>query len=394
MSNTRSPPPPVPQHSPKRRSHAGSITSSAAIPPPPIIQASIPPPVAPSGIPPPPVLMKGANSGPPPPPKRLSSSESSGTPPPPPVRRNSKKTFSNSSLGSAVGVVPPPPPPHHKAVSSWDEGKRTSGTDVAGRDYDIPRGAKTSSRAEIPAVPQPSAQVGPTIRQASGEPPRGMDYDIPLSKEERLRKEKVSSMLAHKTRCGSESSSDASRPVSVTSSVYSADASSVSLNSSRSSSKLTLPKDEEYEHSKSRTGGLVSQSSFEQQMEIIDQLVDDIAEQNAAKRKKSCGIAEESTSSGDGFELPTLGKVSSARSSNSEDSSHSSSQENLGVWDDVHYEEEDSDDLEGTCVSLPDTREGWWVGRDRVRTGREGGRGKGGKKENVLMFYSAIYRVH
>ena len=302
--------------------------------------------------------MKGANSGPPPPPKRLSSSESSGTPPPPPVRRNSKKTFSNSSLGSAVGVVPPPPPPHHKGASSSDEGRRTSGSDITGGDYDIPRGAKdrtsrgdydiprSQKEKELPAVPQPQAHSSPVARRLSGEPHKDMDYDIPLSKEERLRKEKVSSMLAHKTRRGSESSSDASRPVSVTSSVYSADASSVSLNSSRSSSKLTLPKDEEYEHSKSRASGLVSQSSFEQQMEIIDQLVDDIAEQNTAK-KKSNGITEESTSSGDGYELPTLGKVSSARSSNSEGSSHSGSQDNLGVWDDVNYEEEESDDLEG-----------------------------------------------
>lgn len=275
------------------------------------------------------------------------------------MRRNSKKTFSNSSLGSAVGVVPPPPPPHHKGASSNDEGRRTSGSDIAGGDYDIPRGAKdrisrgdydiprSQKEKEIPAVPQPLAHSSPAARQLSGEPPRDMDYDIPLSKEERLRKEKVSSMLAHKTRRGSESSSDASRPVSVTSSVYSADASSVSLNSSRSSSKLTLPKDEEYEHSKSHASGLVSQSSFEQQMDIIDQLVDDIAEQNAAKQMKSNGIIEENTSSGDVYELPTLGKVLSARSSNSEGSSHSGSQDNLGVWDDVNYEEEESDDMEG-----------------------------------------------
>lgn len=323
----------------------------------------MPPPIAPSGIPPPPVLMKGTNSGPPPPPKRLSSSESSGTPPPPPVRRNSKKTFSSSSLGGVVGVVPPPPPPHHKGAFSGDEGKRTSGSDIAsGGDYDVPRGAKDKisrgdydiprgqKEKEMFAVPQPQAHdSSPTTRQLSGEPPRDMDYDIPLSKEERLRKEKVSSMLAHKTRRGSESSSDASRPVSVTSSVYSADASSVSLNSSRSSSKLTLPKDEEYEHSKSRASELISQSSFEQQMEIIDQLVDDIAEQNPTKQKRSNGVIEESTSSGDGYELPTLGKVLSARSSNSEGSSHGDSQDNLGVWDDVNYEEEDSDDLEGNC---------------------------------------------
>ena len=260
-----------------------------------------------------------------------------------------------------MGVVPPPPPPHHKG---GDEGRRASGSDTASglSDYDIPRSSKDrtsygdydiprsqKSTENVSAVP-PQSSDSP-VRQLSGEVPKDMDYDIPLSKEERLRKEKVSSMLAHKTRRSSESSSDASRPVSVTSSVYSADASSVSLNSSRSSSKLTLPKDDDSEHSRSRTSGLISQSSFEQQLEMIDQLVDDIAEQNTSKQKKSSGIIEENTSSGDGYELPTLGKVLSARSSNSEASSNSGSQDNLGVWDDVNYGEDDSDDLEGMYVS-------------------------------------------
>ena len=255
-----------------------------------------------------------------------------------------------------MGEVPPPPPPHHKG-SHGDE-KRTSGSDAASglSDYDIPRSSKDGGDYDIPrsqremekgqsvsAVPLPLGSDSP-VRQLSGEIPKDMDYDIPLSKEERLRKEKVSSMLAHKTRCGSESSSDVSRPVSVTSSVYSADASSISLNSSRSSSKLTLPKDDDYG---SRASGLISQSSFEQQLEMIDQLVDDIAVQNSTKQKKSSGIIEENTSSsGEGYELPTLGKVLSARSSNSEGSSNSGSQDNLGVWDDVNYEEDDSDDLE------------------------------------------------
>ena len=265
------------------------------------------------------------------------------------------------------GVVPPPPPPHHRGSLNGDEGRRGSGSDdydiprsskdrTSYGDYDIPRGQKEKER-----VPQPQTNSSP-MRQLSGEIPKDMDYDIPLLKEERLRKEKVSSMLAHKTRRSSESSSDASRPVSVTSSVYSADASSVSLNSSRSSSKLTLPKDDDYEHSRSRTSGLVSQSSFEQQMDIIDQLVDDIAEQNSTKQKKSGGIIEERASSGDGYELPTLGKVLSARSSNSEGSSNSGSQDNLGVWDDVNYEEEDSEDSEGKLGSLSCGIVCGWIG--------------------------------
>lgn len=244
---------------------------------------------------------------------------------------------------------------------SGDESKTANGSDaVSGgiNDYDVPRSSKDRTSHgdyDIPrgkervqggtGVPQLQTNSGP-VRQLIGEIPKDMDFGTALSKEEKLRKEKVSSILAHKTRRSSESSSDASRPVSVTSSVYSGDASSVSLNSSRSSSKLTLPKDEDYEHSRSRASGLVSQSSFEQQMEIIDQLVDDVAEQNAAK-KKSSSIVEESTSSGDGYELPTLGKVLSTRSSNSEGSSNSGSQDNLGVWDDVNYEEEDSEDSEG-----------------------------------------------
>ena len=258
-----------------------------------------------------------------------------------------------------MGVVspPPPPPPHHRGSSVGEESTRASGSDGLS-DYDIPRSSKDRTsygdydfprgqKEGVPAVPQPQSSSNAVQRQFSGE--RDADIDLTPSKEEQLRKEKVSSMLAHKTRRSSESSSDASRPVSVTSSVYSADASSVSLNSSRSSSKLTLPKDDDYEHSRSRTSGLISQSSFEQQLEMIDQLVDDIAEQNASKKKKSDSITEESTTSGDGFELPTLGKVLSARSSNSEASSNSGSQDNLGVWDDVNYEEEDSDDLEGMC---------------------------------------------
>ena len=228
-------------------------------------------------------------------------------------------------------------------ISDYDI-PRTSKDRTSYGDYDIPRGKEKG--LGITAGPQAQINGGP-VHQLSEGIPKDMDFDTHLSKEEQLRKEKVSSMLAHKTRRSSESSSDASRPVSVTSSVYSADASSVSLNSSRSSSKLTLPKDEDYEHSRSRTSGLVSQSSFEQQMEIdIDQLVDDVAEQNAAK-KKSSSIREENTSSGDGYELPSLGKGLSTRSSNSEGSSNSGSQDNLGVWDDVNYEEEDSEDSEG-----------------------------------------------
>lgn len=248
-----------------------------------------------------------------------------------------------------MGVVsPPPPPPHHKGSPGGEESTK-AGSD----DYDIPRSSKDRASygdydfprgQNVQDVPQPQAGGSPLQHQLSGETLKDVDHDLTPSKEERLRKEKVSSMLAHKTRRSSESSSDASRPVSVTSSAYSADASSASLNSSRSSSKMTLPKDDEYEQSRSRASGLISQSSFEQQLEMIDQLVDDIAEQNSSKKKQS----DESTGSGDGFELPTLGKVLSARSSNSEASSNSGSQDNLGVWDDVNYEEEDSDDLEGT----------------------------------------------
>ena len=213
-------------------------------------------------------------------------------------------------------------------------------------DYDVPLSQKEREAKEralgMSVVPQPKAHSSP-VRQSSGD--RDLDYDTPLSKEERLRKEKVLSMLAVKSRQMSESSSDASRPVSTTSSVYSADASSISLNSSQSGSKVTIPKDEEL-----RFSSLVSQSSFEQQLEIIEQLVDDIAEQNASKRTKSLTREETVVSPSDGLEFPkTASTLSSGSILDEEGSSNSGSNEHLGVWDDISYEE-DSDELEGEIL--------------------------------------------
>ncbi len=105
---------------------------------------------------------------------------------------------------------------------------------------------------------------------------------------------------------------------------------------------MALPKDEEPEYALVKkppsSTRVRKQSSLEEQISALDQLVVDIGEQSAANK-----LAEEEP-----YELQTLGKaVSSARSSFSENgSSRSGSNDNLGVWDDVSYEEEESESPE------------------------------------------------
>ncbi len=135
---------------------------------------------------------------------------------------------------------------------------------------------------------------------------RDSDYDVPLTKGERLRKEKMLSMLAAKRRQSGDSSSDPSRPVSVNSSVYSAD--SGSLTSSPSGSKVTLPSHEE--------------NTLEADLQMIDKLVADVAMQNSAAQHS-----------------PT-------RHSRDETFSHGSF-DNLGVWDDVNTDEDSDEVIEG-----------------------------------------------
>ncbi len=123
-------------------------------------------------------------------------------------------------------------------------------------------------------------------------------------------------MLAakHRHSTDADSSSDPSRPVSVNSSVYSAD--SGSLNSSPSGSKVTLPTREDV------------QSSLEHDLDIIDKLVADVAMQNSSLRI-----------SGDG-----LGRIQDEMTS-----SHSGSNDNLGVWDDLNTDDDSDEILEGEC---------------------------------------------
>ncbi len=157
------------------------------------------------------------------------------------------------------------------------------------------------------SVPSPHAGHSPKNRhshQMSSD--RDSDYDVPLTKGERLRKEKMLSMLAAKRRQSGDSSSDPSRPVSVNSSVYSAD--SGSLTSSPSGSKVTLPSREE--------------STLDHDLEMIDKLVADVALQNSSMVQGPSGRARDETSS------------------------HSSN-DNLGVWDDVNIDEDSDEVVEG-----------------------------------------------
>ena len=221
-------------------------------------------------------------------------------------------------------------------------------------------GAEPPLQQQPPPPPPPPART--MIRQDSGS-----DYDVPISREERQRREKGgrSILSLHPRSTVSDSSSDASRPVSVTSSVYSADTSSLSLNSSRSSSKLTLPKDDsEYDIPKPSLSTLPSQSSFDQQMEMIDQLVDDIAEKNAARQVKNqtTGAKEDRVGGGGGGgselsvpAMPHKGVLSSlsAHSSHStlDESSSNSGSNDGGVWDDVS-DVDDSEESEGEHMCM------------------------------------------
>ena len=126
-------------------------------------------------------------------------------------------------------------------------------------------------------------------------------------------------MLAakHRQSMDADSSSDPSRPVSVNSSVYSAD--SGSLNSSPSSSKVTLPTKEEDPVT----------ASLQHDLDLIDKLVADVALQNTALKK--------------------IGSSSSVSKLEEDASSNSGSNDNVGVWDDLNSEEDSDEQVEGQC---------------------------------------------
>ena len=234
------------------------------------------------------------------------------------------------------------------------------------QDYDVPlpkweREAK--ERAMAARVPGPQLQNSP-MRSNSMEKDAGLEGGTPAIQDERGRKEKGYSLLTTKPRPPSDSSSD-SRPVSVTSSVYSADASSLSLNSSRSSSKLTIPNNDgeqpDYDVPKP---SLNSELSLDHQFEeSIDQIFENMADQHEKKKLRNGGIPPSDV--GDSSHLRPIGMTlnESAHSSTSNldenSSSRSGSNDNLGVWDDISYEEEEEDE-EAEKVGLVE------VGKDGI----------------------------
>lgn len=197
-------------------------------------------------------------------------------------------------------------------------------------------------------VPGPQLQNTP-VKTNSMEKDADLEGGVPVIQDERGRKEKGYSLLTTKPRPPSESSSD-SRPVSVTSSVYSADASSLSLNSSRSSSKLTIPNNEgdqtDYDVPKpSQNSELSLDHQFE---ESIDQIFENMVDQHEKKKLRNGGLPPSDV--GDSFHLRPIGMTlnESAHSSTSNldenSSSRSGSNDNLGVWDDISYEEEEEEE--------------------------------------------------
>ena len=211
-----------------------------------------------------------------------------------------------------------PPPPQL-------QGKKTS-IDNGYKDYDVPRSSKYGGDYDTP-VPQSEieARGGGGQRGSSGE--RDMDYDIP-----RQRREKVASMLATRHSRMSDTSSEGSRPLSNASSIYSADASSTSLPSSHSSSKVGI-----HQH----PGGADDLSNIDQQLEMIDQLVENVAAQNSTKlhllSTGSTGKVHRSISGGNLDE---------------EGSSNSGSNDNLGVWDDISCGSDSDEESKYVACSL------------------------------------------
>lgn len=183
----------------------------------------------------------------------------------------------------------------------------------------MPRSSRKSSGGS--SVPRPTSSVTQRSRaQHQTSSDRDSDYDLPLTKGERLRKEKMLSMLATKQRQSVDDSSGDSRPVSVNSSLYSAE--SESLSSSPGGSKTGLGST----HQSLRDDP--AQNSLEKELEMIDKLVADVALQNTALTTSMSSAAVE------------------------ENLSVSGSNDNLGVWDDLNTDEDSDEPTEGVCVWL------------------------------------------
>ena len=268
-------------------------------------------------------------------------------PPPPPIHRHSN----GGALPPAPSLVQGPESiipnqySHLTAIQNGVEDNRPGYGDYdipkparehdGTQDYDIPltkkeREAKERAMGMVPSPPPP--------------PPKpGDNQDVPvyatlIPKDQREKKEKGNLMgvvpLPPSSISGTSSLSGDSRPLSLASSVYSSDTSSISSSS----------REPEYAVSKKKSSSkLKAQSSLEEQLSALDQLVEDIGQQNAAKKNKK-NIEALEDEAGEMHELQTPGKMlSSARSSFSEnESSPCGSNDNLGSWDDVSYEEEES----------------------------------------------------
>lgn len=246
----------------------------------------------------------------------------SNPPPPPPVRKGSIKSSSHTPpLSPQLGGKPlPPPPPKRSENPTIEKNKciplppqiqsKQTFSGNGHEDYDVPRPLSNRySDYDVPLSQEKREVKERALREASG---ISGDYSVPMSKEERLHKDKLG--------CLDWSSGSWSRPISNASSVFSADASTISSHSSSSGGvKLGTPAEEE-------TGRF--SPSIDHQLEMITQMVGDA--------KNSENLMKVSTEN----LLPKM------KSLDEDVSSHDGSNDNLGVWDDVSSEP-DSDEMEG-----------------------------------------------
>lgn len=205
------------------------------------------------------------------------------------------------------------------------------------------------------------------------------DYDVPRGSKRSTgyhdNTERTLTALPSQFKRGSDSSSGDSRPISLSSgSIFSADTSSGSLDSSLSGGTsggrelpgYDVPKSAiSASHASLMTSSQIRQSevNLDDELRKIDGLMEEVVQQHQ-QRDKIRGIPSVTSANRvtlDGYEISGLGKhlTAGAESSlskyNQESlSSRSSSNDTLGVWDDVSFNDEDSggdsDELEGNVV--------------------------------------------
>ena len=194
-----------------------------------------------------------------------------------------------------------------------------------GSDYDVPRGKKGNHA--------------------------GMDYDIPRTKKEREREEREKTMPSSpskKTDAVAQmkkspgNSSDESRPPSIASSMSSL---SYSSHGSNAAQVLTVTKEDggtvDYDIPRPSQHVIDTQLTLEQELDELEQqllMVENLKKQQGTLQQKGEMLSVQSS-------LPLKHGLGSNHSINGDDemSSHGSS-DNLGVWDDVNYEEEEAEE--------------------------------------------------